>query len=104
MKGGNEVSEANGITQFAEGEPKRRSVQNNSPQPKTILDRGRKSAEESSRKVREVRKEVFNHIEHKEHKEMKGSNGATIGSVVTLYSKREIPYSHAKFAIARQIN
>ncbi len=25
MEGGNEVSEANGITQFAEGEPKRRN-------------------------------------------------------------------------------
>ena len=46
MKGGNEVSVANEITQFAEGEPKRRKCIYQTTQPKPLLDRGRKSAEE----------------------------------------------------------
>ena len=52
------MSVANGITQFAEGEPKRRKCIYQTTKLKIFLDRGRKSAEEIlSRKERKGRKE-----------------------------------------------
>ena len=59
MKGGNEESEANGITQFAEGEPKSRMCSYQNDAAENLSGSRTKSAKEISRKVREVRKEIL---------------------------------------------
>ena len=69
MEGGNEATSGSGITQFANGEPKRLNCAYQNDAAGNLLGSRAKLAEEVSREVRKL---------------MKSGNGATIGSVVTL--------------------